>query len=76
MSLGLDPAKEPEVMNIDEYITVTHLMNLLFEEMHEIAKQLIQNYLTCLDLCSPLFRGNVSRIHALCMQPVFEEKIV
>lgn len=75
MSLGFEPQVEPQCMTIEENIIVLHLLNLLLEEMHEVAKQHIQTYFQHTDLCTSIFRGNLKRIHALCMLPSFEEKL-
>ena len=76
MSLGIDDmTTESQVMEIDEYVAIVHLTNLFIAEMPQIACSVIESHLTKLNLCSDLFRGNLARIHALCLQSAFISKL-
>lgn len=68
MSLGLDSHLQDQPMSIDEFVALVHLVNLVVCSMYDIALNFIVNKLEKLGSCSDLFKGNLARIHALCLQ--------
>jgi hypothetical protein len=62
-------------METDEFTALAHLMNLVLDDMHEIAAGLIAKHLLSLNLSSNMFQANLSRIYALCLQSNFFDKL-
>lgn len=68
-SFGDGKSMNTKPMHIDEFVALVHLLNLVVSNSPEMALNCIQKQqLSKLSRCSNMFKGNLARIHALCLQ--------
>lgn len=65
----------PLVMRLEEYIAVLYVVNLHLAGMDGIAIEIIEKQLSKLNGCRDLFKGNIKRLHALCLFTLAEKAL-
>lgn len=75
MSLGMLSKEPPQLMQVDEYVALVHCMNLIINNMHQMALVCIETKLSKLNTCSVLFTANLKRIQAFCCMTNFLEAL-
>ena len=51
-----------QVMQVEEYVALFHIVNLYLTDMFKIAISIIENQLVKLNKCTPLFHANLARL--------------